>query len=109
LSTVYAGSDVAKYFGTSTTDSRYPDVLGIAQTGVVYTGGTGKIAEHGGASPDDRDVPLVISGANDRNGHTVTRQVETTQIAPTILKALGLDPNQLQAVQIEGTKALPQR
>jgi arylsulfatase A-like enzyme len=109
LSTVYAGADVAKYFGTSTTDPRHPDILGIAQTGVVYTGGKAKIAEHGGASADDRDVPLVISGGNDHNGHTVTRQVETTQIAPTILKTLGLDPNQLQAVQIEGTKALPQR
>lgn len=109
LSTVYAGADVAKYFGTSTTDPRYPDILGIAQTGVVYTGGKGKIAEHGGASADDRNVPLVISGANDHNGHTVDRPVETIQIAPTILKTLGLEPNQLQAVQIEGTKALPQR
>jgi hypothetical protein len=39
----------------------------------------------------------------------VTHTVETTQIAPTILKTLGLDPDKLQAVQIEGTKALPQR
>jgi hypothetical protein len=33
--------------------------------------------------------------------------VETTQIAPTILKLLGLNPNSLQAVQIEHTRALP--
>ncbi|GGI01376.1 alkaline phosphatase family protein [Arthrobacter liuii] len=109
LSTVYAGSEVANYFGTNASDARYPDILGIAQTGVVYTGGKSKIAEHGGASADDRDVPLVISGANDERARTVTSTVETTQIAPTILKTLGLDPNKLQAVQIEGTKALPQR
>ncbi|QCB97356.1 phosphodiesterase [Arthrobacter sp. PAMC25564] len=109
LSKIYAGGGVAKYLGTTTNDSRYPDVLGIAQTGVVYTGGQGKIAEHGGASADDRDVPLVISGATDENARTVTSTVATTQIAPTILKTLGLDPNKLQAVQIEGTKALPQR
>jgi len=30
-----------------------------------------------------------------------------TQIAPTILKLLGLNPHQLKAVQIEHTKALP--
>jgi hypothetical protein len=33
--------------------------------------------------------------------------VETTQIAPTILSLLGLDPNGLQAVQIEHTATLP--
>ena len=38
---------------------------------------------------------------------TVTSPVETMQIAPTILEALGLDPNQLQAVQKEGTEVLP--
>ena len=29
------------------------------------------------------------------------------QVAPTILKALGLDPNALEAVRIEGTQVLP--
>jgi len=33
--------------------------------------------------------------------------VETTQIAPTILQLLGLDPNALKAVQQEGTPVLP--
>jgi hypothetical protein len=113
LSTIYAGKAVASYFGTSTSDSRYPDILGIAKTGVVYTGGKSKIAEHGGASADDRDVPLVVSSLrgehHETGASTVTSTVETTQIAPTILKLLGLNPRALQAVQIEGTKVLPQR
>jgi hypothetical protein len=29
------------------------------------------------------------------------------QVAPTILRSLGLDPEALQAVRIEGTPALP--
>jgi hypothetical protein len=33
--------------------------------------------------------------------------VETTQVAPTILEALRLDPNELDAVQDEGTQVLP--
>lgn len=37
----------------------------------------------------------------------VTSPVETMQVAPTILKALGLDPNALEAVRIEGTQVLP--
>jgi len=38
---------------------------------------------------------------------TVISAVETTQVAPTILWALGLDPNSLHAVQVEGTPVLP--
>jgi hypothetical protein len=33
--------------------------------------------------------------------------VETTQVAATILKLLGLNPQDLQAVQIEHTPVLP--
>lgn len=38
---------------------------------------------------------------------TVTDAVTTQQVAPTILKALGLDPQSLQAVKAEGTALLP--
>ena len=38
---------------------------------------------------------------------TITSPVETTQIAPTTLKALGLDPHDLDAVRREHTQALP--
>jgi hypothetical protein len=38
---------------------------------------------------------------------TVTTPVETKQVGPTILAALGLDPGSLQAVQKEGTPVLP--
>jgi hypothetical protein len=107
LSAVYAGDGAARYFGVAPSDSRHPDVLGIAQHGVVYTGGRSKIAEHGGADPQDRDVPLVISGAGIDRGHTVAAPVETVQIAPSILQLLGLDPLALQAVRIEHTRVLP--
>jgi hypothetical protein len=33
--------------------------------------------------------------------------VATTQIAPTILKVLGLDPSELDGVRLEGTRVLP--
>ena len=43
-----------------------------------------------------------------RRGPQVSdRWVETTQIAPTILRLLGLDPESLDAVRIEGTRVLP--
>ena len=82
-------------------------MVGIVQHGVVYTGGVKKIAEHGGAHPQDRDVPLVIDGPGVAKGGVVNSTVETTQIAPTILHLLGLSPTQLEAVKAEGTKVLP--
>jgi arylsulfatase A-like enzyme len=36
-----------------------------------------------------------------------SQPVETTQVAPTILALLGLDPDKLAAVQAEGTPVLP--
>ena len=106
LTTLYAGEEAAEYFGTSTSDPRVPDLFGISQYGVVYTGKQAKIAEHGGANPQDRDVPLVVSGAGVAAHAVDSNPVETTQIAPTILELLGLDPGALEAVEIEGTEAL---
>jgi hypothetical protein len=106
LRAVYSGADAARYIHVTPGDARVPDVIGIAQPGVVYTGGMKKIAEHGGAAPDDRDVPLIVSGT-DGEHHVVRDAVETTQIAPTILVALGLNPKALQAVQTEHTAVLP--
>jgi hypothetical protein len=106
LTRVYAGSAAAAFIGVPTGDSRVPDVIGIAQPGVVYTSKKSKIAEHGGDAPADRDVPIVVSGAGAAR-RTVTGPVETTQIAPTILRLLGLDPRELDAVRIQHTPALP--
>jgi hypothetical protein len=107
LTKVYPGAQSAAFFGVPNSDPRHPDVLGIAQHGVVYTGGMSKIAEHGGNDPQDRNVPILVVLPGSHNGSAITSPVETTQIAPTILTLLGLDPSQLQAVQIEHTQVLP--
>jgi hypothetical protein len=106
LAQIYAGKEVADFFGVPASDPRHPDVFGRVQIGVVYTGGS-KIAEHGGDNPADRDVPLLVYAPGTVPPANVHAQVETTQVAPTILRLLGLDPGALQAVQIEGTKVLP--
>src|SRR5450755_3401627 len=107
LKALYAGSASAAFFGVPNSDPRHPDVLGIAQHGVVYTGGKAKIAEHGGDDPQDRNVPILVVSPSLRHGATIGAPVETTQIAPTILTLLGLSPAQLQAVRIERTRVLP--
>jgi arylsulfatase A-like enzyme len=89
-----------------TGDPRTPDIIVQPNVGVVYTGSTKKQAEHGGFAQDDTNVMLLVS--NPRiEASTVTSFVETSQVAPTILKALGLDPSDLDAVRKEGTPVLP--
>ena len=106
LSQVFAGADSAQYFGVPSSDPRHPNVFGISQVGTIYTGGS-KIAEHGGANPADRDVPLVVYAPGTVAANQSSTGVETTQVAPTILSLLGLSPNSLQAVEEQGTQVLP--
>ncbi|MBV8275334.1 MAG: alkaline phosphatase family protein [Verrucomicrobia bacterium] len=103
---IYTGVAAAQLIGVDQSDPRVPDVIGIAQYGVVYTAHQSKIAEHGGDHLEDRNVPILISWPGATPGLNVTTPVETTQIAPTILELLGLNPNELQAVKIEGTQPL---
>ena len=87
-------------------DPRTPDIIVTPNVGVTYSGSGKKLAEHGGFSHDDTNVIMLLSNPS-ISPSTVTSPVETYQIAPTILAALGLDPNQLTAVRIEGTQVLP--
>jgi arylsulfatase A-like enzyme len=87
-------------------DPRTPDIDVLPNVGVVYTGGDKKQSEHGGFAWDDTNVMMLVS--NPKFEHrTIHAFVETTQVAPTILQFLGLDPNDLDAVRKEGTPVLP--
>ncbi len=103
---IFAGPSLDLIFNDPLSDPRTPDIIVAPNVGVVYTGGTKKVAEHGGFANDDRNVLLIVSNPKYKPS-TFNDQVETRQIAPTIVKALGLDPNQLKAVQLEHTETLP--
>ena len=103
---IFAGPALLLQFNDPLTDSRTPDIIVAPNVGVIYTGGKAKVAEHGGFAYDDRNVLLIVSNPKYKSS-TFNDQVETRQIAPTIIKALGLDPNLLDAVQIEHTETLP--
>ena len=87
-------------------DPRTPDIIVTPNYGVVYTGSSKKLAEHGGFSHDDTNVIMLFSNPAFKPS-SINTPVTTMQVAPTVLKALGLDPNQLQSVQQEGTAVLP--
>jgi hypothetical protein len=104
IAEIFWGPAIARMFNPA--DPRTPDIIVTPNVGVVYTGSKRKLAEHGGFAHDDTNVITLVSNPNFK-ASTVTSPVETSQIAPTILQALGLDPNDLQAVQRERTQVLP--
>ena len=108
LQTIYTGEELARsgIYKRPLHNNKTPDFVGLPYHGTIYTTGT-KLAEHGGFSDDDRHVAMVASGATVAKRGVVTAPVLTTQIAPTILTALGLDPNTLKGVQTEHTQILP--
>jgi hypothetical protein len=87
-------------------DPRTPDIIVAPNIGVIYTKSSSKQEEHGGFAFDDTNVMLLVSNPGFAP-RTVTSWVETMQVAPTILQILGLDPNSLDAVKMEGTPVLP--
>jgi Type I phosphodiesterase / nucleotide pyrophosphatase len=107
---IFSGPALAQLFNApglgSGLDPRTPDILVTPNIGVTYSGSGKKLAEHGGFAHDDVNVMMLLSNPN-FEPKTINAPVETAQIAPTILEALGLDPYDLQAVQQEGTPVLP--
>ena len=88
-------------------DSRSPDIIVTPNVGVTYSASTTMIGDHGGFAHDDTNVMLLVSNPN-FSAQTVAATVTTRQIAPTMLKALGLNPTLLDAVKQEGTPVLPE-
>jgi hypothetical protein len=86
-------------------DPRTPDIILKTNTGVIFTGGS-KIAEHGGLNEDDIHTALLVSipGATKQTVKTV---VSNQQVAASIVQALGIDPNELEAVKKEQIHVLP--
>jgi hypothetical protein len=103
---VLAGNELKLKFNNPATDSRTPDVIVQPIYGTIYTGSSKKNAEHGGFSFGDTNVGLIVS--NPGLSPTVLKTpVASSQVAPTILSALGLDPDALKSVKIEKTEVLP--
>jgi hypothetical protein len=103
---VLGGSELKLRFNNPATDSRTPDVIVQPQYGTIYTTSTAKNAEHGGLSFGDTNVGLIVSYPSFKPS-TIKTPVATSQVAPTILHELGLNPNNLKSVQVEKTESLP--
>lgn len=107
IADVVSGERLAQWFDAS--DERAPDIVVLPESGVIYSKPTtGKRAEHGGFAEDDRHVALLLSSpVLAAAARVVDAPVDTTQVAPTLLQALGLPADALQAVRREATPTLP--
>jgi hypothetical protein len=88
-------------------DPRTPDIIVTPNIGMTYSGSTSMIGDHGGFAHDDTNVIMLVSNPA-FTPQTVSTVTTTTQVAPTMVKALGLNPQLLDAVKIEGTAPLTQ-
>jgi len=103
---VLAEAEINLKFNSALADNATPDILVQPQYGTIYTGSSKKNAEHGGFSFGDTNVGLIVSSPA-LHPRVVKTPVATSQVAASILKALGIDPSELQAVRREGTTVLP--
>ncbi len=103
---VLSGAELKLRFNDPATDSRTPDIIVQPVYGTIYTTSTKKNAEHGGFSFGDTNVGLIVSNPGLR-AREVKTPVATSQVAPTILELLGIDPDALKSVRVEKTSVLP--
>ena len=94
-------------FPDPTLDPAVPDIVAVMNDGVNFEPSLTSTthAEHGGFGVNETHVPLLVSCAR-WTGSTSADTVSTRQIAPTVLSLLGLNPQSLQSVQLEGISAL---
>jgi arylsulfatase A-like enzyme len=105
---ILAGESLKLMFNDPLHDSRTPDILLVPRFGGLYMEADTKfLAEHGGFHKQDINVALLLVGPG-WQPQIIKTPVQTTQIAPTILRALGLEPQALQAAQKEKTRELPE-
>ena len=106
LGQFFYGPSLKLNYNDPNKDPRTPDIIVTPNVGVTYSGSKARQAEHGGFAHDDTNVVMLLSNPKFA-ARTVKASVGTAQVAPTVLRALGLDPRELDAVRIEGTPALP--
>jgi arylsulfatase A-like enzyme len=103
---IYGDRLIQEGFGDPTNDPNVPNIIVLPEVGIIYTGSSAKIEEHGGLSNDDRSVACFLSSPG-LKFQEFGGPISTAQMAPTILQVLGLQPKKLQGAVKEGTRVLP--
>ncbi len=107
IAQILSGESLKLLFPDPLSDPAPPDVVMVPNPGTTFEPAVQVLAEHGGFNENDTHVPLLVSYSRTAAPGLLRAPVTTSQIAPTVLTLLGLDPSKLQAVKLEGTKVLP--
>ena len=117
IASIHVGRDLELTLNSAARDPHMPDIILESQPGFrwVYSGkdapfvqdrSAATIAGYGGWSDNDTHVALLISGAQ-LTARSDPTLVPTTQLAPLLLRALGMEKFDLQALHMEHSPALP--
>lgn len=102
-----AGPRLTLTLNSPEADPRMPDIVLQAAPGVLWTREGEHLAMSDGGTLDEVEhVALLVSGAQ-LTGRLDPTWVPTTQLAPLLLRALGMEKFDLQALHREHSPALP--
>ena len=102
---IYSGERLALTFNRPERDPRVPDIILQPQPGLAWSSDHAKLM-FGGISDSATHVALLVSGSQ-LTGRTDPTLVPATQLSPLLLRALGMEKFDLQALHMEHSPALP--
>jgi hypothetical protein len=107
IADIYSGARLTLTLNSPMKDSRTPDIILQPELGVLWTSQYDRApAAQGGMLDEETHVALLVSGSQLTGRHDPT-YVPTTQLGPLLLRALGMEKFDLQALHLEHSPALP--
>ena len=106
IADIYSGAKLTLTLNSPRKDSRVPDIILQPEPGVLWTSQDTAPAAHGGMLDEETHVALLVSGSQ-LTGRYDPTYVPTTQLGPLLLRALGMEKFDLQALHLEHSPALP--
>jgi hypothetical protein len=104
---IYSGAKLGLTLNLPDQDTRMPDMILQPELGVAWISPTDTApATYGGMLDEDTHVALLVAGSQ-LTGRIDKTWVPTSQVAPLLLRALGIEKFDLQALHREHTPALP--
>jgi len=107
LAEIVSGPRLGLTLNSPQQDSRMPDIILQPELGVLWASPSDTaLSSHGGNLDEDTHVALLVSGAQ-FTGRSDPTYVPTTQLGPLLLRALGMEKFDLDALHKEHSPALP--
>jgi hypothetical protein len=104
---IYSGPKLGLTLNLPDQDTRMPDIILQPELGVAWVSPADPApATYGGMQDEDTHVALLVAGSQ-LTGRVDKTWVPTSQVAPLLLRALGIEKFDLQALHREHTPALP--